>query len=174
MKRRQMYTEVKKAPLFHLARYSSFVKGILANQRKIFKDAQVTISDMIHGILEEAFDRGIPYIWVFNPHGSNNNYQQFYVLAYTNTDSRYGGIRGQPHLFSKIAEIFAIHTPTPTAIRAQHADVAIGEVDNGVAARRRELQNQLEKVRRAQAGICAAFGVTEQEIAALRAELDRS
>ena len=75
-------------------------------------------------------------------------------------------------LLSKVVEIFAIHTPTPTAIRAQHDGVPIGVENNDVAAERRELQNDLAKVKQAQDGMCAAFGVTEEEIAALRAELD--
>ncbi|GHP07762.1 hypothetical protein PPROV_000650400 [Pycnococcus provasolii] len=152
--RRKVYTEVKKAPPFHLAVYPTFVEGILAKQRQLFEDAHAAISEKIYGVIE-AIDKGMPYLEVHYQGGGCFEVSAFHRI-----------------LLSKVVEIFAIHTPTPTAIRAQHDGVPIGVENNDVAAERRELQNDLVKVKQAQDGMCAAFGVTEEEIAALRAELD--
>jgi len=180
MRRRQVYTEVKKAPPFHLAGYPTFVEGILANQRQLFEDARAAISEKICGVIEEAMDKGTPFLMV----DYNRDDGEFLISALSSSSSKSRGVlktgdrtnteytSGNPILLSKVMEIFAIHTPPPTVIRAQHDGVAIGVVNRDVAAKRRELQNDLEKVKRAQDGICDAFGVSDYEIFKLRSELD--
>ena len=228
MRRRQVYTEVKKAPPFHLAGYPTFVEGILANQRQLFEDAHAAISEKICGVIEEAMDKGTPFLMV----DYNRDDGEFLISALSSSSSKSRGVlktgdrvclthdyqrhgdasggplkpgdvgeikqtnhqymvnyngrqwwyrpealqhvrtSGNSILLSKVMEIFAIHTPPPTVIRAQHDGVAIGVVNRDVAAKRRELQNDLEKVKRAQDGICDAFGVSDCEIFKLRSELD--
>ena len=176
--RRQMYQGVKEQPMVQLEHYPAFAMGILQRYKEAFSSSRfATLRNHLQHVVKDAFTTRYDNLEFIIPEANNTQDPRVFTdpnvkaLMTINT-----GLCDQMlfhKLFPALVQGIMMLIPGPDRIKVMHEGIGLGVESSEAASDRQRHQAEVEKVRRALDSLRKAFEMSDEEIAKLRAEVDR-